>query len=759
MQKRKLTATEIILLIILVLAIIGLCFLLAYLFQNLRPGRQADQTATQTAEAIEAGLCLKEGRLVVGTSADYPPYSTFANDYTLDGFDIALMREIAKYLELPVEFHNIAFEGLGSALKVNQINAAISAISVTPERQQEFAFSDIYFVDSSAILAQPGSTLAAITSLDQLVNSRLGVQSGTVYEAWVQSTLIQTGQMPAANLFRYPTIDLAINDLITGKLDLVLLDQGPARKFTDQGSAKLVNEGFTQQQYAIGLRQDCPILLEQINEALAELRNNGTLARLVESYLNLAPDEVVPVPTPAPPQPTATAPVTMVTPTTPPGCIDGMAFIQDLTFPSNGMVNPPVLPPGTPFQKGWRIRNTGTCVWNQQYFVGYAGGNSPYSQMGGVPTPIAGLVQPGQTYDLYINLVSPAVPGVYQGFWQMINPARLPFGERLMVGIQVPAPNPATPTLAPDAPRIYRFTVNPTSIQFGACVMINWQVTGNVSTVNLFRDDEPIWMNGPAAGNLQDCPARPGQIRYEIRATGPGGMGRAEQFVLVSETLPPTATPPPQPPPQIVAFDVQPGQVELGQCVNVSWTVNGTVDRLRLLRNGQVILDNAPNTGQVGDCPPSPGSVVYRLEATGAGQSASAERAVNVTQDSQQPTPPFADIQWLLVSYTDNQGVMVKAIEGVETTVVFSASGAIGGNGGCNQFSGRYTSKDGAMTVIVENSSKMNCPEPPGLMEQEQTFFSLLQSSQQYQMTADQLLLITPGSQRYLVFKPGIQPR
>jgi polar amino acid transport system substrate-binding protein len=85
------------------------------------------------------------GKIVVGTSADYPPFEYYI-DFQADGFDIALMREIGQRLGVEIEIKDFAFDGLGSALQLNQIDVAIAAISITPEREGFVDFSDVYYV-------------------------------------------------------------------------------------------------------------------------------------------------------------------------------------------------------------------------------------------------------------------------------------------------------------------------------------------------------------------------------------------------------------------------------------------------------------------------------------------------------------------------------------------------------------------------------------------------------------------------------------
>ena len=101
-------------------------------------------------------------------------------------------RLIGQKLGLTVDIGDYAFDGLGTALQVNQIDVAIAAISVTDEREQFVDFSHIYFISEDAVLAAAGSQITVNTA-DELALYRIGVQSGTIYEEFVRTELIETG--------------------------------------------------------------------------------------------------------------------------------------------------------------------------------------------------------------------------------------------------------------------------------------------------------------------------------------------------------------------------------------------------------------------------------------------------------------------------------------------------------------------------------------------------------------------------------------
>ncbi len=668
-----------------------------------QPGQPADDSWTRVQQA---------GKLIVGTSADYAPFESYNAQYQIDGFDIALIKEIARQLGVTIELNDFAFDGLGSALQIGQIDTAISAISVTPERQAVVDFSNVYYASTDALLVKADSTLSAQTP-NLLTTTRLGVQQGTVYEDYAQTRLVDTGKMPQKNLQVYQDMNQAIGDLKAGRIEAVWFGLLPAQEYVASGGVKIAAQGLNQQLYGIAMKKGATTLQAKINEALAILQNNGTMAKLAQQYLKATPDEAQkpPVqPTPAPP---------VATPA-PPACVDGSAWVADLSYDDQNMTNPPVMQPGQPFTKGWRLRNVGTCPWTTVFKLAFSYGNVPAAQMGGQPVPVTRNVNPGETFDFYVNLIAPVAPGTYQGFWNMRNAANAKFGETVWVGVTVPgAPTPTpAPTQTPSpnivftadptsitagqsvlftwstsnvkavyfyhdgqnwedhgvpgvgqsveyppytmnyylrvvnpdnsvtvktrtitvnqpvgAPVINQFSVDPPSVTVGQCVGILWQVSGQVSMVNLIINGVTVWPNAPVSGSYQDCPAGAGQSTYQLQAQGPGGSTQQQVTVNVSAPppQPPTATPvPSSPAPVINGFTISPDTVSPGGCVILSWTTGGGTTSVDLLRDNQLIFDNAPLNSSVQDCPQIPAdaalpiSIVYMLQAyNSAGQSVS----------------------------------------------------------------------------------------------------------------------------------------
>jgi len=561
----------------------------------------------------------KAGKLIVGTSADYAPFESYNDKYQIDGFDIALINEIAKQLGVTVELNDFAFDGLGAAIQIGQVDTAISAISVTPERQAVIDFSNVYYASTDAVLVKADSTLSDQTP-NLLTTTRLGVQQGTVYEEYAQTRLVDTGKMPRRNLHVYQDMGQAIGDLKAGRIEAVWLGLLPAEEYAKDGSAKIAAKGLNQQLYAIALKKGAGALQAKLNEALTTLQNDGTIAKLAEQYLNVPPGEAQqpPVqPTPAPPAATPQ----------PPACIDGAAWVADLSYDDKNMTNPPVMQPGQVFTKGWRLRNTGTCPWTTAFKLAFSNGNVPAAQMGGQPIPVTKQVNPGETFDFQVNLVAPIAPGTYQGFWNMRNAADAKFGETVWAGITVPgAPTPTpAPTQTP-SPNIV-FTADPTSITAGQPVLFTWS-TSNVKAVYFYHDGQD-WQNHGVPGVGQSTEYPPNTMNYYLRV-----INRDDSVTVKTRTINVSQ---PVGAPVINQFNVDPPAITVGQCVNILWQVSGQVSNVTLVINTVGVWPNAPVSGSYQDCPATPGQSIYQLTAQGPGGSAQQQVTVNVNAAPVQP--------------------------------------------------------------------------------------------------------------------------
>jgi polar amino acid transport system substrate-binding protein len=474
------------------------------------------------------------GKIVVGTSADYEPFEFYNSNFELDGFDIVLMKELGKRMGVEVEFKDFAFAGLLDALQLGQVDAAIGAISVTPERQAQVDFSNLYYVGDDAALVSDtftGTVTGTISSAADLAGLRVGVERGTTYEAWMQQNVIDAGLSNQESLVDYGDTSQMIRDLRNGTLDVALLGSLPASQFERRFSdLKIGGQSFNQEEFGIAARKGSS-LVAQFNKALLAAQSDGTFADLVELYLQVEPKDVTPQGPdaavdnenpPSTPVPTATPlplPEPAATPVPPPACVDGMAFISDLNYDDQNMTAPPILAPGQAFVKSWRVQNTGTCTWTPDYTVAYVNGNRSEARMGGGAAPIGRTVQPGELLDISVSLVAPQAYGTFQGFWQLRDPAGEYFGQVMWVGIQVPDPNPPPPPPPPPGPPAPpappappppsgqpNLRADSNYLTYGQCTTVRWDVDG-VQAVYFIDGGNQIGVGGHDARTV--CPDKP----------------------------------------------------------------------------------------------------------------------------------------------------------------------------------------------------------------------------------------------------------
>jgi len=561
------------------------------------------------------------GKLVVGTSLDYPPFSTYDSNFRPDGFDIALMSKIAEKMNVQVEFKDMAFEGLPGALSVGQIDAAIGAISITPDREQALDFSHPYMVSADAVLARSDAGFQTVRSVDDLAAYRVGVEKGSVYEKWIFTGLVQTNKMAVDNFLRYTMLDQALKDLRESRVDVVMLDLLAAQKAAASGELKIIGQEMDRQAYGIAVKFASPGLQNALNDALSQLQNDGTVAVLAQQYLRTDPDNPLPMPTPA------VTPAIIPTPQ-PLDCVDGMAFVADLNLPDNNMINPPQVAANAPLAKGWRIRNTGTCTWTQGYVLAYMGSWPTNGYMSGRPVNIQGNISPGSTYDVYAGMIAPPYPGTYMSFWTLRNPSNIAFGDRIYAGILVPAY--PTPPPGPTASPIkgLSFTADKTSIGIGERVTLSWSAPGARQVYYGLTGALNLVSN---PGSDIEAPLNPST--YEVRALFPDGSQKMRQ-IQIDVMIKPGA-------PVITHFDIAPSDhIIRGDCVDLSWGIVNNVYRVVLSRNGTILSDGAPVDSGYHDCPPDSGNYTYVLKAQNDQGSTYAQQFLNVSEGMPTVVPP-----------------------------------------------------------------------------------------------------------------------
>ena len=236
---------------------------------------------TGAASAGDLNL-IEDGKLIVGSDIPYPPFE-MGEPPDYEGFDIDLIRDIGERMGLEVEIQDAPFDLLlqGGG---GQFDLAVAATTITPAREQRVDFSDPYFIANQGLLVQEGGDVATV---DDLSGKIVGAQDGTTGETYAAD------ETDASEVRPFPQIDDAFNALSVGQVDAIITDEPTAQDAADNKEGLEVVETFpTDEQYGIILPQGNTALVDAVNEALQEAKDEGVIDDLYEEYLG----------TPAPPE-------------------------------------------------------------------------------------------------------------------------------------------------------------------------------------------------------------------------------------------------------------------------------------------------------------------------------------------------------------------------------------------------------------------------------------------------------------------------
>ena len=208
-------------------------------------------------------------------------YSTIeyvGDDGEPDGFDVALIKAVGEKLGMEVQVENMEFDSLVSSIG-NRIDGAIAGMTVTDDRKEQVDFSDAYYEAVQFVIVPADSEIAAA---DDLKNKTIGCQLGT-------TGMFLAEDIEGATAQTYNRAIDAVNDLVNGRVDAVIIDKNPAEVFNTkfEGKVKIIDGadfGFEAEEYAIALPKGSE-LVEQVNQALADLKADGTFDALVAEYI------------------------------------------------------------------------------------------------------------------------------------------------------------------------------------------------------------------------------------------------------------------------------------------------------------------------------------------------------------------------------------------------------------------------------------------------------------------------------------------
>ena len=232
----------------------------------------------------EAGLkTVESGKLIMATNAAFPPYE-FIEGNEIVGIDAEIAGAIAEKLGLELQIDDMEFDSIIESVKGGKADIGLAGMTVTPERQEVINFTASYATGVQVVIVTEDS---AITSVDDLFAENamhvIGVQRNTTGDLYSTWDLEDAG---LATVDRYSKGADAVQALITGKVDCVVIDNEPAKAFVAANEGlKILDTAYAVEDYAAAMSKDNAELYEAVNKALEELIADGTVASIVAKYI------------------------------------------------------------------------------------------------------------------------------------------------------------------------------------------------------------------------------------------------------------------------------------------------------------------------------------------------------------------------------------------------------------------------------------------------------------------------------------------
>jgi polar amino acid transport system substrate-binding protein len=237
------------------------------------------ESANSNVTALEA--IKSKGKLVVGTSADYPPYEFHKEIDGKDqivGFDIEIAKQLAKDLGVELEIKDMAFDGLLVALQSDKIDMVFAGMTPTEERKQNADFTDIYYTATHRFILRSGDE-AAITSMEDLKGKKIGVQKGSIQEGIVKDNF------DAADIKSLDKVTDLVLDLKNNKVDAVLAELPVAQINVQKNEGIAIADKLEVKDpdggTSIAMKKNSPELLAEVNKTISKLKEDKKIEQFV----------------------------------------------------------------------------------------------------------------------------------------------------------------------------------------------------------------------------------------------------------------------------------------------------------------------------------------------------------------------------------------------------------------------------------------------------------------------------------------------
>ena len=235
-----------------------------------------------------ASSLVEEGKLIMSTNAQFPPYEMVAdgegfNGTGFEGIDIEIASAIADKLGLELVIDDMEFDSALLAVQNNAADVMLAGLSYSEDRDQVMDFSDSYATGIQSVIVKEGSEV----TMDNLGDYMIGTQRGTTGYLYASDTP-ENGGYGEDHVIGYDNGATAVQELINGTIDAVIIDNAPAQEYVSANAdagLTILDGAWVEEQYCAAVDEGNEALLTAINTALNELIEDGTVQTIIDKYI------------------------------------------------------------------------------------------------------------------------------------------------------------------------------------------------------------------------------------------------------------------------------------------------------------------------------------------------------------------------------------------------------------------------------------------------------------------------------------------
>lgn len=234
---------------------------------------KTDGDADRSASEIKT---VKEGVLTMATNATFPPYEYYEGNEII-GIDAEIAKAVANKLGLELKIEDMEFNSIIIAVTQGKADIGLAGMTVTDERKEAVDFSDSYATGIQAVIVPEDSSIQGIADL---TGKKIGVRLATTGDIYAKDDFGEE------NVEAYNKGADAVMALKQGKVDAVIIDNQPAISFVKSTDGlKILETEYAVEDYAAAIAKGNDALVQAVNGALAELKEDGTIQSIIDKYI------------------------------------------------------------------------------------------------------------------------------------------------------------------------------------------------------------------------------------------------------------------------------------------------------------------------------------------------------------------------------------------------------------------------------------------------------------------------------------------